>query len=837
MSWFYTLSVLGAGVLVGGWLARRFDPLHRLARNPAEGRRLRDLEARIRLDRKGVDTRPRLELCAAHLERRDPRAAGRALGQVIASHPDQAQVRELARRSLRGMLLHELRGEGERPTALMPQDLNWHPGSKRVVMRLRDLTLGGLVQLKHLELHIDDFEPLMRTQPLPRVVACQAVIGEEQLGFVLDSRIDWSQTPLQDFRVLFREGRIHILGTVRFGVPIGFRITAVARFTGTSRLELSFPHPPRVAGLVPLPIDTVLKIVQRKLEEKLPGAVTSTEEATLEVDILKAGVPPVELNLREIRIGDGRFEILCAAEGYDVEALEVLRLPPPGELLGAPGGDEDEDAEISDEREFEDESDAAAPAAPGGFMAQLRGLFGGRPEGPAAAAVRRAEELRASGELGAALQVLLAAMTEVRPQEPSGAGLCEALAELRLDIGGEDNRVLARELLEAVLERHPDRPKASLLLARALDEMGEHEAAEDRARVAALLAPFDEEAYRLLEGLLERRGASRAAGRAREIHRALHLGRLPAPDDEDPAEPRAVLFAGAFERLRHPDERSATGRLVESLQGCLAWLDPRPDPGADGRRAWPLSADEFPRLAHTAGALARALQVTQPQLVVVDEGQGGFVTRGGASPWIEAAAGSLPALDERALAFELARCLHQVRTGRGFLGDLGEDELDLLYALLRAVAEEAHRVESRSGGLTGRTLERIIEDTVDTLAQGWVIRADDLDPYVPRDVRVGAREAALDFQAEAPTYRALQAWQWSLEASADRTGLLFAGSVGACLRALRVEGGAVWDEVEAEGLGTLASRVSEDRSAYRVRELFGFAIDPVLEELERELFS
>jgi len=124
-----------------------------------------------------------------------------------------------------------------------------------------------------------------------------------------------------------------------------------------------------------------------------------------------------------------------------------------------------------------------------------------------------------------------------------------------------------------------------------------------------------------------------------------------------------------------------------------------------------------------------------------------------------------------------------------------------------------------------------------TLAQGWVIRSQDLDPWVSADVRAGARTQALAFHDFSPGFSEVLAWQRGLEASADRTGLLFSGSVGAALDGLRLAESPFWPAVDDQGLGAFASRVEEDLVAYRVQELLRFALDPELEDLERELFS
>jgi hypothetical protein len=214
-----------------------------------------------------------------------------------------------------------------------------------------------------------------------------------------------------------------------------------------------------------------------------------------------------------------------------------------------------------------------------------------------------------------------------------------------------------------------------------------------------------------------------------------------------------------------------------------------------------------------------------------------FQVKGGWHPWVEVTRKTLEKLDERALAFQFGRTLQLLRGGRAFFLGLEENQLDLLFALLRAVSEEAHRLDTRPTGIASRTLAKMVNDTVDTLAQGWVIRGQDLDPWVPRDIRLGAQKQALAFHDAHPGYLDLVAFQWTLEASADRAGLLVAGSVGAALAGMRLAESPNWAEAEEEGLAVLAHRVREDRVAFRVQELLRFAVDPTLEELERDLFS
>jgi hypothetical protein len=829
----FALVIFVAGMGLGVALDTRRLTLG--AHYPEQGRRLAELRRAVAADTGRERVTPRLELAEYHLERRCVREAGQALGGLIQNRSDDAVVRSTARRVLRGILLHEVREEGGRPAGLLPQDMNWHPGAKRLVMRLKDLTLGGLVELKHLDVHIDDFEPLMRTQPLPRIMACRAVIREERLAFVLDSRIDWSETPMEDFRILFREGQIHVLGTFRLLFPIGFRLTAVTTITGASRLRLSFPHPPRVAGLVPLPIDTVLKVVARKIEEMFPGLVWSDEEATLEVDILKAGLPPVDLNLREIRVQEGRFEVLCAAEEIDAEALEVLRLPSPQELLPAPT----EPTELAkwDEEDLPEEE---LSAAPGGFLGGLAAMFQGKSLGAVEQARQDAQTLRETGDLRGALGVLVKAAEwdAVTLEDSLSAPLFEDLAALRLDLGGGSNRSQARMLLEDLLSHHPQRGRASLLLGRAHQELGEMQVAEERTRLGCQLLPFEASGYRQMEILLEQRGAARAAARAREIHLLLDADCLPALEGGETSQPRGTLFHEGYRELLHPEERSPTGDLVSSLQGTLSWLDPTSLPVRGEHSIRPLTQECHPRLLRLVEELARGFQVETPQILLYEGGEAREVRVCGASnPWMEGNDATLQELDEGAMAFELGRCLQQLRSGRGFLLGLEEDQLDLLFALLRAVSEEAHRLDTRPGRFRGRTLERVVGDTVDTLAHGWVVRGKDLDPWVPKDIRIGARQEALEFHDTRPGYLDLVTWQWSLEASADRAGLLVAGSVGAALRGMRLAPSPFWAEVEEAGLTALAPRVREDRLAYRVQELLRFAVERSLEDLERDLFS
>lgn len=823
-----------SGLALGWGLDRRRGRL--LGLDPEQGRRLAELRARVDQDSKGEEEEPRLELVEYHLEQRDARSAGEALGKVVQKRGEVPEVRRAARQVLRGLLLHELRDERVRPSGLLPQDVNWHPGAKRLVLRLKDLTLGGLLELKHLDIHIDDFEPLMRTQPLPRVVACRSVVREERLAFVLDTRIDWAETPMEDFRVLFRDGQVQILGTFRLGVPIGFRLSAVAQVTGTSRIRLSFPHPPRVAGLVPLPIDTVLKLIASKVEEKLPGLVRSEHEATLEIDVLAAGIPPVEPNLREISIEDGRFEILCAADEISPELLEVLRLPAPSELLG------DRDAPLPEEDPEEIEEPDADPARAGaaGLLGSLAGFFRGGPRGPVARARAEAEALAEQDDDRGALRILEDAWEKLGRsyEDPALAPLLEDLGELRLEVGGAHMVTRGRELLERLVEHHPRRPRASLLLGRAHGLEGERERAEERTRIACTLAPFGAEGYRQLAGFLEERGARRAADRSREARKLLEARRLPVEAEGEPPEPRGVLFHEGFRELLHATERGPTGELVANLQGSLGWLDPSPPRtrGEDGVRA--LTSESHPRFLRLLEGLARGLQVPPPQVLQVPSREPGeFRVRGGWQPWIEVPAGSLEGLDERGLAFQIGRCLQLLRAGRGSFLGLEEDQLDLLFALLRAVGEEAHRQDTRPAGLADRTLARMIGDTVDTLAQGWVVRSEDLDPWVPRDIRQGARRQALAFHDAHPGYLDLVAWQWSLEASADRAGLLLSGSLTASLLGIGRAPSEYWPEARDEGLELLAERVREDRVAYRVQELLRFAVSAELEELERLLFS
>lgn len=800
-------------------------------RTAAESRRLRKLAARVGRDSTGQDVEARVQLARAHIEREDPRQAAAVLGPALALQPDDEDLADLARRCLRGLLLHDLREDGGRSRGLLPQDLNWHPGSKRLVMRMKDLTLGGLVELKHLDLHIDDFEPLKRAQPLPRVVVARALVREERLAFVLESRIDWRQTPLRDLQVHFRDGRVEITGTVRLKmVPIGFRVTASAEVLGTERIRLAFPHPPRVAGLVPLPIDTVLKIIARKVDEKLPGALTSTEEATLDLDLLRAGIPPVEVNLREVRIEDGRVEVLCLAEGVDPEDVDVLRLPPPHELLPEPAPPPEE-ADGPEE-----DSDAPAPPAPDqpGLLDAVVGLFSGPTPGAMERAVTSSREAREEGDLGGALDELTGLAEGADPASEAGAALLEELAAVRLDIGGEENRTLAIAHLEAVLERQPGRARASLLLGRVHLDRGELDQAEARTRMACWLAPFQPDAYAQLQVALEMRGAMRPGERARAIRRILATSLPPAGEASTPPETKRSLFQEDFERLLHADGSTPTGRLLELLVGGLGWLGGRTH--KDGLR--PLHPGQYPRLARLVEAISSTFQIPELDLLVRPGGAtGDLVVSGGPRPWAVMGEHQLEGWTEAAMGFHLGRAAFLARTGLGPFVKLGESSLDLLFALLRAVGREAHRDEFREHGATAKAVEDLVEKVADSVSFGWVVRPEDLDPYLARDVRWGARTEALAYHDAGASFLQLQRWQWAVDASADRAGLLVAGSVEGALEGLRQVSRERWESVEDQGLESLEAFVEEDRLAYRVQELLRVSVDPDLEELERKLSS
>jgi hypothetical protein len=797
-------------------------------RTAAESRRLRKLAARVGRDGEGRDVEARTQLARAHLEREDPRRAAAVLGPALVHDPEHEELGDLARRCLRGLLLHDLRDDGGRARGLLPQDLNWHPGTKRLVMRMKELTLGGLVELKHLDLHIDDFEPLKRKQPLPRVVVARALVREERLAFVLESRIDWRQTPLRDLQVHFRDGRVEVTGTVRLKmVPIGFRVTASAEVLGTERIRLAFPHPPRVAGVVPLPIDTVLKIVARKVDEKLPGALVSNEEATLDLDLLRAGIPPVEVNLREVRIEDGRVEVLCLAEGVDPEDVDVLRLPPPHELLPdpEPPGDDPED----------EGSEPAAPSGPQpGLFESVVGLFSGSSPGALERAVDASREARQAGDLSGALDKLEDLAEAADPGSEAGAALLEELAAVRLDIGGEKNRGLAIQHLEAVLERQPGRARASLLLGRVHLDRGELEQAEARTRIACTLGPFEPDPYAQLQVALEMRGAMRPGERARSIRRILATSLAPAGEAPAPPELGRSLFQEDFEALLHPDGSTPTGRLLELLLGGLGWLGEAP--AEEGLR--PLKAGEFPRLGRLVESISSTFQIPELALLLRPGGDAGDLgVSAGERAWAVVGERQLEGWTEPAMSFHLGRAAFLARTGLGPFVKLGESSLDLLFALLRAVGREAHRDEHREHGAAAKAVEDLVEKVADSVSFGWVVRPEDLDPYLARDARWAARTEALAYHDAGPSFLQLQRWQWAVEASADRAGLLVAGSVEGALEGLRQVSSERWELVEERGLEALERYVDEDRLAYRVRELLRVAVDPHLEELERKLLS
>lgn len=789
--------------------------------NPEEEKRVRALVELAAADSETADPAPRVALAEHWLARRDPVRAARELGEAVRRHAEQGKVRETGRRVLRALLLHEDPVGPAAASGLLTQDIDWARGIRRVILRLRDLTLGGVLELKKLELHIHDFEPGVRVQPLPRVVACRAVLDEEKLAFVLASRIEWDKAPIRDLTVRFREGRVEIAGSyLALGLPIGFSVWASARVSGPARIELAFPHPPRVAGVIPAPIDTILKALVSVVAAKRPGAVRYRGEATIELDLAGLGLPPVDFNLREIRVGDGRLEVLCAAEGVEVPAA-----------VAAPELEEPDEPDEDDEPEDEAAAEAGPAAPKPGVFETLRAFLGGPAQGPVDQALDRARGRILAGEPEAAVRLLEPMAAQAEAGTEDAARLVEGLAEARLAVGGEESLAKAARALDALIEARPERPRASLLLAKVLRRQGDEARAEERARTGFRLDPFEVEAASLLFELYEARGAVRAADRMDEVRDALNRPRGLLTSTGVPVEPGKILPRDLQGALEHRGETTPTARLVRALTGSLGWLDPRPDPAQGDRQAWPVFREEYPRLHRLAGAIAASLQMRPPQLVVrLGAARGPMVVRGVRQPWVEAPEKAFPGLSEGALAFEVGRCLHLARTGRGVIPGLGERELELFYAFLGAVAEEAHR---NHAGPTTRGDEGARGDGRAALA----LPAGTLDAFVSADVRAGALAEALAYHDFDPSFDDLLEWQRAVSAGADRAGLLYAGSVLGAIEGLSLVESPVWAEIEERGLVGARNLVKADAVAWRIQELVRFAAEPELEELERALYS
>lgn len=802
-----------SGFLFGVTLTRGEDR-RLLAFNPKARERLARLRARLTRDPEGADPEPRVELARHYLGRQDPRAAAAELGDILRMHSDRAPVREVGRDVLRALLLKDLGAVLAHPTALLRQGIDYRPEGKKILLRLRDLALGGIVDLQRLEVHIEDFDPGRTIQPLPRVVFCRATVREERLRFALESRIDFTVGPLRELEIQLLDERIMVSGTIsRFGVSVGFRVAASAQVCGSSRLAISFPVKPVVAGVIPLPIDFLIKQIARGIESKRPGAALSPSEATLEIDLLKLGLPPVEVNLREIRLRDGVAEVICGEErGAEVLERPVRVLDPKPEPRPQAADDGDEDG---------------APAE--GLLSTLGGLLSGEGGSSIEQALARSAAALDEGHLEEAVIALRVYERSADLSTEPGARLIEELADLRMRTGQRDARAAARASLDRLLERRPGRARACFLLARwhLLDR--DVEQAETQARVAVGLDPFYTEPYALLETALLDRGAVQAAARAREAV-ALLRGSHSGPERGLQA-PRGILQGRLVSRLEHPDEASTTGLLVRGLQGTLAWLDAAADPNRGERDAWPVSEEELPRVTRMAREIATSLQMPAPQLVLRrGEGAAPLRLRGAWNPWVEVPGDTLGALDEHGLAFELGRSLYLIRSGRGFLTGLEDPQLELLYALLRTLGEDARRVERADAGERPGLVAGAISDAVESIEKGWVVRGRDLDPWVAPEIRRGVQREALAYREADPAFRDLHRLQRAVAASADRAGLLYSTSLTGSVQALlRLEPSL---QGTRGGLEQLQGRTGTDAAAWRVGQLLRFAVDPALEELE-----
>ncbi len=806
------------GFALGVYMARRGEdgpgPL-----DPEEKRRLAALRELVRRDPDDHDPAPRVELAEIRLARGDASGAARELGLVVRRHPEVARVRAVARAVLRTMLLREGRsgsgGETQGITRLLPQDIDWRPETRRLVMRLRDLTLGGLLELRELELHLHDFEPGVNVQPFPRVVACRAVLSEERLAYLLETRIDWSRVPVRDLRIRFQDGTVRVSGSyLALGLPVGFRVAASARVAGASRLRIGFPDRPVVAGIVPLPIDTVLRALAGAMARKRPGMVEMVGEATLELELLRMGLPPVEVNLSSIEVGDGRIEVRCqlpAASG-----TEVAGGLGPAVLAMA-------------------RHRAGAAAAPGGVSGLIAGALASAREKELASARQKAAGQVGEGKLQEALRTLRAAADGIEAvTSEAEAEVLEDLAEARMQTGTPEERGRAEKDLTRILEARPGRTRAARLFARIAVLGGDPEEGERRYRTAYRLDPFSPEPLAPLGELAAARGALELVERLEAIgSRLARTGPIPR-SRQPPRETQAVLSPAGLARLDHPLVTAPTGRLLAQLQGSLTWLDPQPDPRGGEGSFWPVGEEDYPRLVRMMRNLATRLQVPALQMVVTRDPMGPFRLRGGARPWIEIPEPTLVGAGEATLAYELGRVLYLARSGRGYLLGLGEPERELLYGLLRTLGEEAAR-EARGGSEAPGILDRAVEDITDAVSRGWVLRDRDLDPWIPPEVRRAAFPAALAFHDQRPRYHDLLEFQLGLSASADRAGLLLSGSVEAALAGLRLVPSPLWAEVEEGGLRALSGREHQDPLAFRVAELLRFALDPQLDELEAEL--
>lgn len=824
---------IGLAIAIGFGLGRGSSARPRVeisARNPAERKRLEGLRRKLRRGRSSKDPTPRIELARHLFQAHRPRDAAQELGGTLRQHPDLPEAQELGRDLLAALLHHESpRALGENAGLPHPQDIDWHPGSKRMVLRLKDLRLMGLIELCHLDFSLEDFDPGASIQPMPRILACHARVREDRLGFVLDSRIDWSRTPIRDLKIEFRHGSATLSASYRLGpVPIQFHLEAALRVLGPTKLELSFPEAPRVAGFVPLPVDTVLKVLVRQVEERLPGAIHSEEEATLSLDLAELGLPPVDFNLSRIRCEDGSLELFCVAAGVEPETIEALRLPeaPPKSSDGA-----------------EAEAESQGPGGAGAAAGLLAGIFG-KKKSTLPVPVEDLDQAPVEG--GEKLFDRVLGHLEDLAEEMDAEGLSDWIPLLEAAVGwvrkAEDRPRQARlaKSLEVLLGRFPSQPKLHRWLGRLAQAFGQDSLVEERFLASLRLDPFQASLYQDLARAAERRGEVPRQGRLKVAHRILathSLGHSLGPSGL-PARPRTLAPADLGLRLRAPEEEEPTARLLRACAGGLRWLTPTGEGPRAGETRDRLDRQR-PHLGETLQEISDFLQIEAPPVLAREVPEGPlFRWRGSEDPWLEVDRDRLDGLAAGAWKFSLAHALYLRATERVGFSQWENQEKELAWGLFSALGLEAARKDSRPQSLSRGLLERPVRDLSDTVALGWVVRSGDLDPFLAPEIRALAHEAALSFRHARPSFRSLDRALLSFRLSADRFALLFTGDLDGAIHSVLADGLEGSEKARDEGFAWLARpRRRQLELSQRIAALFRFVAQGELDDLERTCFS